>query len=90
MVVEHAYGRLKGRWRTLLKRNDTSIHDLPKLVAACCVLHNICEIHRENFNEEWLEGVADHASGSSHSSPTASIDTSGQDVRVALMTYFSQ
>ena len=50
VVVEHAYGRLKGRWRCLLKRNDTSVHDLPKLVAACCVLHNICEIHQENFN----------------------------------------
>ena len=62
VVVEHAYGRLKGRWRTLLKRNDTSIHDLPKLVAACCVLHNICEIHGENFNEEWLDGVTDHTS----------------------------
>ena len=41
VVVEHAYGRLKGRWRTLLKRNDTSVHDLLKLVAACCVLHNM-------------------------------------------------
>ena len=50
VVVEHAYGRLKGWWRTAEKKN-TSIHDLPKLVAACCVLHNICEIHRGNFNK---------------------------------------
>ena len=89
VVVEHAYGRLKGRWRTLLKRNDTSIHDLPKLVAACCVLHNICEIHGENFNEEWLDGVTDHTSESSHST-SASVDNSGQDIQIALMRYFSQ
>lgn len=28
--------------------------DVPELVAACCVLHNI---HGESFDEEWLEGV---------------------------------
>ena len=43
------------RWRCLSKRNDTDISDLPDLIAACCVLHNLCEIHRERFNEEWLQ-----------------------------------
>jgi len=57
VVVEHCYGRLKGRWRCLLKRLDVDICDVPTVVSACCVLHNICEIHREEFNEEWLEGV---------------------------------
>ena len=68
VVVEHAYGRLKSRWRTLLKRNNTSVHDLPKLVAAC-VLHNICDL-----NEEWLDGVTDQVSISSHSTSSASVD----------------
>ena len=90
MVVEHAYGRLKGRWRTLLKRNDTSVHDLLKLVAACCVLHNICEVHGENFNEEWLDGVTDHVSVNVHSTSSALVDNSGQDIQLALMRYFSQ
>ena len=56
VVVEHAYGRLKGRWRCLLKRNDVLVDDLPKLVAACCVLHNICEIRDESFDEDWMQG----------------------------------
>ena len=44
VVVEHAYGRLKGRWRCLQKRLDISVYDVPKYVAACVMLH-VCEVH---------------------------------------------
>ena len=54
VVVEHAYGRLKGWWRTLRKRNSTSVHGLPKLVAACCVLHNVKSIERISMKSGWM------------------------------------
>ena len=57
VVVEHAYGRLKGRWRCLQKRLDISVYDVPKCVAACVVLHNVCEVHGEAFDEDWMEGI---------------------------------
>ncbi len=25
------------------------------VVTACCVLHNICEIHGDTFDDDWLE-----------------------------------
>ena len=87
VVVEHSYGRLKGRWRCLLKRNDILIRDLPKIVAACCVLHNMCEIHGETFDEDWMDDVTDHASVNTAST---ALDCSGRYVRQALMTYFNQ
>ena len=34
VVVEHSYGRLKGRWRCLLKRVDVSVYDVSDLVIA--------------------------------------------------------
>ncbi|XP_077986244.1 uncharacterized protein LOC144440735 [Glandiceps talaboti] len=50
-VVEDAFGRLKGRWRCLMKRNDSSLVNLPNHITTCCILHNICEIYGDNFDE---------------------------------------
>ena len=55
MLVEGAFGRLKCRFRCLLKRNDTSLQKLPVKIAVCCALHNLCEMNGEKFNPEWLQ-----------------------------------
>ena len=54
MAVENSFGRLKGRWRCLLKRLGCETNRAPVMVGACCVLPNICEINNEEFNEDWL------------------------------------
>ena len=48
-VVECAFGRLKNRFRCLLSKSHTSLSYLPTKVAACCVLHNICEKRADIF-----------------------------------------
>lgn len=55
IVSENAFGRLKARWRRLLKQNDMSISNIPNIIMACCILHNMCEIHGDAFNEIWLD-----------------------------------
>ena len=52
IVVENTFGRLKARWRCLMKQND--MH-LSNVITACCILHNICELHGETFDNNWLE-----------------------------------
>ncbi|XP_060765273.1 uncharacterized protein LOC132873584 isoform X2 [Neoarius graeffei] len=52
-VAEKAFTRLKGRWRCLLKRNDSQIDLVKTMVLTCCVLHNLCETHDEQYSEEW-------------------------------------
>ena len=89
VVVEHAYGRLKGRWRCLLKRLDVSVRDVPELVAACCVLHNMCEVHGDTFNEEWLEGV-ESGCDTSTNIVGSSQSESGVNIRQAVTAYFSE
>ncbi|KAG6927814.1 hypothetical protein G0U57_009276, partial [Chelydra serpentina] len=53
MVVECAFGRLKGRWRSLLTRSDLSQKNIPIVIAACCVLHNLCESKGGTFMAGW-------------------------------------
>uniref|UniRef100_A0A3Q1GDL9 Retinoblastoma-like 2 (p130) n=1 Tax=Acanthochromis polyacanthus TaxID=80966 RepID=A0A3Q1GDL9_9TELE len=52
-VVDAAFARLKGRWRCLLKKSDIDVSMMPRVVAACCVLHNVCEQRGDGFLPEW-------------------------------------
>ncbi|XP_038561358.1 protein ALP1-like isoform X2 [Micropterus salmoides] len=52
-VVDSAFTRLKGRWRCLQKKSDIDVLMMPRVVAACCVLHNICENRGDRFLPEW-------------------------------------
>ena len=42
VVVERPFGILKGRWRCLRKELEVDTNNVPKIVVACCILHNIC------------------------------------------------
>lgn len=57
VVVEIAFGRLKARWRWLSKKIDMHTKHIPNVILSCCVLHNICEIHNDTFDEEWLHDI---------------------------------
>ncbi|KAF7143164.1 hypothetical protein RHSIM_Rhsim05G0017500 [Rhododendron simsii] len=46
-VAKKAFSRLKGRWRCLQKITEVMLQDLPVVLGACCVLHNLCEMRNE-------------------------------------------
>ena len=86
-VVENAFGRLKGRWRSLMKRNDTNIKKLSTLVTACCIVHNLCEAQGDSCEEDWIVPIAStsHPDTTHFAFPATSTASS---IREALCNYF--
>lgn len=42
MVTEGAFGHLKGRWRILMRKNESTPEEVTITTLSCMVLHNIC------------------------------------------------
>lgn len=51
-AASEAFARLKGRWSCLQKRTEVKLQDLPVVLGACCILHNICEMRGEEIDPE--------------------------------------
>ena len=91
MVVENAFGRLKGRWRVLLKRLDNRLDAVPHIIMTCATLHNICETFGDHFHEIWREENTDDR----RRQPQDTVqvrdvnDTSAITIRQALTTHVS-
>ncbi|XP_051907345.1 uncharacterized protein LOC127591319 isoform X6 [Hippocampus zosterae] len=81
-VLEAALGRLKGRWRCLTKKLDCKVELAREMAIACCVLHNICEEHGDDFQE------AQRESPPGQTSPM-DCTAQGPGIRTALLRYFS-
>ncbi|KAF3851985.1 hypothetical protein F7725_005340 [Dissostichus mawsoni] len=79
-----AFGRLKGRWRCLMKRNDCRIDKIRTQVAACCVLHNLCESNGDEYREEWTALPATQLDDA-----PAIGEAGGQDTGTALMRHLN-
>ena len=52
VVVERAFGKLKNRWRCLLKQLEESTDRVPKTIITCCILHNICIYMDDELEED--------------------------------------
>ena len=56
MVIECAFGRLKGRFGCLRRKMDINI-DLPYVIHASFLLHNFCELHKEPVDQDLVEAA---------------------------------
>ncbi|XP_067299348.1 uncharacterized protein [Pseudorasbora parva] len=88
MTVERAFGRLKARWRCLLKRCDAHINHISHIISACCVLHNFCEIHNEEVMP--LEETESAFQEDNEDHQFCRDSQGGHDIRDALCTYMSR
>ncbi|KAL2098383.1 hypothetical protein ACEWY4_007590 [Coilia grayii] len=52
VVIEHAFGLLKGKFRRLNYLYMARVEDISRAVTACCILHNICIEPADRLNAE--------------------------------------
>jgi hypothetical protein len=62
-VARDAVRRLKARWRCLQRRSEVKMQDLPSMIAACCVLHNVCERAGEELDPDLMQYELDDDDG---------------------------
>jgi hypothetical protein len=73
MPVECAFGMLKLRWACLLKRLDVSTDFAPDIIACCIVLHNMCQVHKDEVNSEWYKEAEEMLRGGAPLSTPADV-----------------
>lgn len=90
-IVENAFGRLKARFRFVMKRMECHISHVPLVLRACCVLNNICEHFNDFVPQQWLRETNVYDAIYPQPAHTTDVeDASGPEVRDALVQYFKQ
>ncbi|XP_046856137.1 protein ALP1-like [Xenia sp. Carnegie-2017] len=88
MTVENTFGRWKGRYARFSKRLDMEVASSVDIIHASCILHNICELQKNEFMPDWdsVEIVDD----AFVVVPIDEIEPEdAYDIRAALSNYFS-
>ena len=85
IVCGECFGKLKGRWRCLLKRLDFKLENVPYVVTACVILHNICALHGDDCLDEWI----DHSPTSTEATATSIGSLQASGVRIAITQYLA-
>jgi hypothetical protein len=87
IIVEHTFGRWKGRFRMFAKRVDMKVAYVTTVIAASCILHNICEMQNNPFLPNWEQ---DQQPDDTDKSATLEVqDGDAIHVRDSLAMYFT-
>ena len=92
VVSENSVAWLKGQWECLSKRIDMAPERIPVLIIPCCILHNMCDIHGDEFDSNWFVENATVFDDDEPrpTSTTAQALPSATNTRDALVKYFEQ
>ncbi|XP_037508358.1 uncharacterized protein LOC119384138 [Rhipicephalus sanguineus] len=90
-IVENAFGRLKARFRFIMKRMECDISHAPIIIRACCVLNNICEHYNDTVPQQWINEVQLHDAVFQQPAHTTDAHVAtGKNIRAALAMHLRQ
>jgi hypothetical protein len=84
VIVEQAFGMLKGRWRCLQDTLNEDVSRIPTTIIACCVLHNICKETGDNTPIDVPTNLDD---GSNQNIPRHDVNQDGKALREVIKVY---
>lgn len=90
--IECAFGRLKARWRILLRPMDIPVDYLPNVIFSCFVLHNYCERQKADVDPSLVEKIImEERSMKLKTDKVNSYNTAiGKRVRNTITDYFKE
>lgn len=63
VIVERAFEKLKCHWRCLLKPLEENTPKVPHTILTCCILHNICVLRADEFEDDHSSDDEDDEDG---------------------------
>ena len=55
--MEYAFGRLKARWRILLRPINVHVMNVPNIILSCLIIHNYCEKRHVSVDQTSTENI---------------------------------
>ena len=92
MVIECAFGRLKGRFGALRREMDINLNNLPDVIHASFILHNYCEMNGESIANESVEKAISYEREFQPAAPNARNQGStarSKQIRKVFVEYFN-
>ena len=72
-----------------MKRVNLTVNSITAMIAASCIIHNICDLRRDNFLAERLVGVGDTEDPPNDNlSSSLQADRDESDIRDVFPQYF--
>ena len=88
--IECAFGRLKARWRILLRPMDIPVTQVPTVIFACFVLHNFCEQEKEDIDLRVVDKVLQNERAKIKPDKFSITTAPGKKIRNAIASYFDE
>ena len=66
-----------------------NIRNIPTVITACCILHNVCEVHGDRFNKSWMEEHSDALEQPPSAETTAVTSDAATAIQNSLVQYYT-